>query len=104
MSRAGRGFFGAAIGLLAASLFFFGLTVRSCLPDHPELLLIVPVELVIVGFVVTVPSIVAGFLIGYFLGLKLQRFPANLLVPFTVAIAFGIGYATGVPHNSCFPL
>lgn len=103
MNSCRQGFLGAALGLCAVFSFLVGVGIRSCAPEHPELIPLISVELMMVGFVVTVPSIVAGFLVGYFVGPKLRPSRAALVAFLVLIVAFGIGLVIG-HHGGCAPL
>ena len=97
-SRITRGSIGAFFGLIASFAFSLGLALRACLPDRPELLWLVTFEFYFWGFVVYIPAMSAGFLIGYFVRLK-----ALLMLALVFAgVAFGIGYA--IADGGCLPL
>jgi hypothetical protein len=93
-----RGLTGALFGLFACFVFSFGLSLRACLPDRPELLWVVTFEFWIIGFIVYIPATIAGFLIGYFVRLK----TFFILALVFAVVAFGVGYA--VARDGCLPL
>jgi hypothetical protein len=96
--RIRRGTLGAFFGFVVSFAFALGLSVRACLPDRPELLWTLAFEFLFVGFIIYVPAIVVGFLIGYFTRLKVLLILALVLL----ILAFAIGYA--IARDGCVPL
>ena len=96
--RIGRGSLGAFFGFVVSFAFALGLSVRACLPDRPELVWTLTFEFFFVGFVIYVPAIIVGFLIGYFTRLKVLFIFALVLVIMAVVI----GYA--IARGGCVPL
>jgi len=100
--RIERGIIGAILAVPTLTVFWLGYAVRSCLPDHSGYMTLIVLEGVIMGYVVTVPVIIAGFLIGFFLlPLKLRTAPAILWALVLLAVVFTGGYAGG--SNECLP-
>lgn len=97
-NRIGRGSLGAFFGFVFSLAFALGSSVRACLPDRPELLWTLTFEFLFVGFIIYIPAIIVGFLIGYFTRLKVLFILALVLV----IMAFAIGYA--IARDGCVPL
>ncbi len=68
------------------------------MPDRPELLWTLTFEFFFVGFIIYIPAIIVGFLIGYSTRPKVLFILALVLV----IIAFGIGYV--IARDGCVPL
>jgi hypothetical protein len=82
LTRVERGSPGAALGFLCGLGFGPGLSLKACLPNHLGMVLDLTFEFLTYGFVVYVPAIVVGFVIGFFTPLKpLPIVAASLPLP-----------------------
>ena len=101
LRRLQYGVIGAILAVPAVILFFLGAALRSCLPDRPELVFVMVFELSIYGFVISVPAILVGFLIG-FVRFNLAARTAALCTALLFAAAFAAGYVP--PRGNCLPM
>lgn len=101
LGRLQHGVVGAIIAAATVVLFFLGGALRSCLPDRPELILLIVIELSIYRFIISIPAILAGFIIGFFVRFRLTAGMAALFTTLLLVVGLVIGYS--LAGGSCVP-
>jgi hypothetical protein len=101
LGRLQHGVIGAMVAALAFALFITGGAIRSCLPDRPGLIPVIIIEVLLYGYIVSIPAILAGFLIGFFVRFRLTARAAVLCLALLLAGAFAAGYFP--PGGNCLP-
>jgi len=99
--NAKRGWAGSIFAVLLVASFWVGCALRVCRPFDFEALYWAVLFPLVVGFVVTVPALIAGMLLGYLTRFKMGLIPALVSAMLLIAVTVGIGYA--VPTTSCGP-